>query len=54
MRTRKKGQSTLEYLLVLAAVVGLIIFAAGQWVRPGIEASFGNTKDAIGLAADKL
>ncbi|PIQ87730.1 MAG: hypothetical protein COV73_02580 [Candidatus Omnitrophica bacterium CG11_big_fil_rev_8_21_14_0_20_43_6] len=39
MRKMRKGQSTLEYVIILAAVVGAII-AAGALLRPRIRDSY--------------
>ncbi len=50
----KKGQSTLEYLLVLAAIVGVIIFAAATYIKPAVSKSLLNANTAIGKVADKL
>ncbi len=49
-----KAQSTLEYILVLAAVVGLIIYAAGAWIKPAVQNSLETANTAIGGAADKI
>lgn len=34
---RKKGQSTLEYVLVLTAIIGAIMVAAQTIIRPGVS-----------------
>ncbi len=39
MCAKKRGQSTLEYILVLTAIIAGIIFAATQFVRPRVEGS---------------
>lgn len=39
MFVRKKGQSTLEYVLVLTAIVAAIILAATKFVKPRVEGS---------------
>jgi hypothetical protein len=49
---RAKGQSTLEYIVVLSAVVGLIIYAAATWVKPAVVASMGQAELAIDNSAD--
>jgi uncharacterized protein (UPF0333 family) len=51
---KKNGQSTLEYLLILTAIVGLIIYAAATWIKPAVQASLNNANSAIGKAADKV
>ena len=50
----KKAQSTLEYILVLTAIVGVIIYAAVTWIKPAVEKSLENANTAIGKAADKI
>ncbi len=39
MARKKKGQSTLEYVLVLTAIIAAIIYAAVQFVKPRVESS---------------
>lgn len=41
MRKFRKGQSTLEYVIILAAVVGAII-AVGALLKPRIQNSYDN------------
>lgn len=53
-RTNRKAQSTLEYILVLTAIVGLVIYAAGAWIKPAVQQSFTDANDAIGDAAEKI
>ncbi|MDD4953386.1 MAG: hypothetical protein PHG40_00580 [Candidatus Omnitrophica bacterium] len=36
---RKKGQSTLEYVLVLTAIIAAVIVAATKFVKPRVEGS---------------
>lgn len=55
MQTRKiKGQSTFEYLIILTAIVGVIIWAAGTLIKPAVQTSLTNAESAIGSAADAL
>jgi hypothetical protein len=42
-----KAQSTLEYIVVFTAVVGLIIYAAVTWIKPGVEHSLENANATI-------
>ncbi len=46
MRARK-GQSILEYTLILAAIVAGIIFAARTLVRPAVEKNFTDATEAM-------
>ena len=50
----KRAQSTLEYIIVLTAVIGLIIYAASQWIGKGVKTSLDNAESAIGTAADHI
>jgi uncharacterized protein (UPF0333 family) len=50
----KKAQSTLEYIIVLTAIIGLIIYAAVNWIRPAVNNSLDNASAAIRTAADKF
>jgi uncharacterized protein (UPF0333 family) len=49
-----RGQSTLEYLLVLAAVLFAIIAIVGTTIRPGVERTITESNAAINNAADRL
>lgn len=49
-----KAQSNLEYILILSAVVGVIIYAAANWIKTGVSNGLTNAQTAIGKAADKL
>lgn len=39
MRAKKRAQSTLEYILVLTAIIAGIIFAATRFVGPRVQGS---------------
>lgn len=39
MYAKRKGQSTLEYVLILTAVIAGIILAATQFVKPRVQGS---------------
>lgn len=39
MRRRNRGQSTLEYVIVLTAIIAGIIFAATQFLQPKVQNS---------------
>lgn len=36
---KSKGQSTLEYVLVLTAIIAGIIFAASRFIQPRVQSS---------------
>lgn len=50
----KKAQSTLEYILILSAVVALIIVGAATMIKPGVEKALDNADNAITDAASKF
>lgn len=54
MLRAKKAQSTLEYVIVLTAIVGAIIYAAVQFVRPAVNTSYTNVKESIENTATQL
>ncbi|MDD5019655.1 MAG: hypothetical protein PHH75_00705 [Candidatus Omnitrophica bacterium] len=39
----KAGQSTLEYVIVLTAIVAAILFAATQFIKPGVNRIYDET-----------
>jgi len=51
---KKKGQSTLEYLLVLTAIIGAIIIAATKFVKPQVEGSLEHVSNEMGKQVDKI
>lgn len=50
----KKAQSTLEYVIVLTAIIGVIIWAAAQLIKPAVNTSYTNVKESIENTAGKL
>lgn len=50
----KKAQSVLEYVVVLGAIVGIILFAAKTWIGPGVNTGITNAASAIDSAAGKI
>jgi hypothetical protein len=51
---RKMGQSILEYVIVLTAIVGCIIWAAVAFIKPAVQQGLSDATTAVGTAADKL
>jgi len=49
MRRRRKGQSVLEYVIVLTAIIAVIIAGATSFLRPAVE----NTMDSAGQTIEK-
>ena len=53
-KENKKAQSTLEYILVLTAIIGVIIWAAGSLVKPAVQKSLNAADKALSDAAGKI
>ena len=53
-KENKKAQSTLEYIMVLTAIIGVIIYAAVNWIKPAAERSMNQADKALGEAAGKI
>ena len=51
---KKKGQSILEYVIILTAVIACILWAATQFIGPAVKTGLENATTAVGTAADKL
>ena len=49
-----KGQSTLEYILVLAAILVAVIVAANSLIRPAVDHQMTQSQTIINSSADKL
>ena len=54
MKVNKKGQSTLEYVLVLAAIVAVLIWAAQGPITAAINNMWGNAESALNTAASHV
>ena len=46
MRNRK-GQSTLEYVIILSAVIGAIILVANTMMKPKLQSSYNTLTDKM-------
>ncbi len=51
---RKSGQSILEYIIVLTAIVAAIIIAAGTIIKPAIQQGLTDTASSIKASTGKL
>ena len=49
-----RGQSTLEYILVLAAILVAVILGANQLIKPAVEQALTDSKETITDATKKL
>lgn len=50
----RKGQGTLEYLLIIAVVIAAVAIAAGTLIKPAVTGTLTSSKTAIDNAATKL
>ena len=51
---RKKGQSTLEYVIGLTAIVAAIAYAASQWFRPAVHTAVEDASTSMTNATNRL
>ena len=51
---RRKGQSILEYVIVLTVIVAAIAVAAGSAIKPAVEKAMGSANTTISTAATNL
>lgn len=49
---KKAGQSTLEYVIVLTAIVAAILFAASQFIKPGVNKVYGDVGNSLNSSGD--
>lgn len=54
LKKKKKGQSILEYVIVLTAVVAVLVWAGATLFKPAVERGFNNTTDAVDQVSGKL
>lgn len=50
----KKGQSTLEYVIILTAIVGAIIFAATSFMKPRVQDSLDHVTGTMNNTVQKI
>jgi len=50
----KKAQSTLEYVLVLTAVIAAIIFAVGQFLKPRVQTGLDHVTSEMQEAVERI
>ena len=53
-RWNRKGQGTLEYLLIAAVVIAAVAIAAGAVIRPAVDNTLNQSSSAINNAASQL
>ncbi len=50
----KKGQSILEYVIVLTAIVGALVWAAATLIKPAVETGLNDTTQSIQNVSTRL
>lgn len=50
----KKGQSILEYVIVLTAIVAALVWAAAVIIKPAVETGLNNTVRGVENVSTKL
>ena len=53
-RNSQRGQSVLEYIIVLTAIVAIILVAAKTYIKLAVETTMEKSGDAIAGAAGKI
>ncbi|MDP2905127.1 MAG: hypothetical protein Q8O22_02335 [Candidatus Omnitrophota bacterium] len=51
---RKKGQSTLEYVLILTAIIGAIILAASTFIGPRVQNSINHVTNQMQEQVERI
>jgi len=51
---KQKAQSTLEYVLVITAIIAAVIIAAGTFVRPRVQSSLNHVTNQMQTAVEKI
>ncbi len=54
LRNHKKAQSTLEYIIALTAIVGVILYAAIYWIKPAVNKTITDSNTALNKTADQF
>ncbi|MFC1657767.1 hypothetical protein ACFL1D_00060 [Candidatus Omnitrophota bacterium] len=54
MRRKKKGQSVLEYVIVLTAIIAAVVVAARTFLPTAVDTVFTESKGSIEGAAGRL
>lgn len=50
----RRGQSTLEYILIIAAILAAVIVAAGLLIRPAVNTAMEDSSKVIKAATGKV
>ena len=54
MSRNRSGQSVLEYVIVLTAIIAIIILAATNFIRPAVQQSMTDASGSITRATTQL
>ena len=54
MRRKNKGQSTLEYVIILTAIIAGIIYAATQFLQPRVQSSLDSATNEMQKQVGKI
>ena len=50
----RKGQSTLEYVIILTVIIAAIIFAATRFLKPSVENSLQHATEQMQTGVEKI
>ena len=51
---KRRGQSILEYIIVLTAIVAALVWAAAKLIGPAVDKGMTNARTAVENVANKL
>lgn len=51
---KKRGQSTLEYVLIITAIIAAVIVAATTFIKPRVESSLDHVTDEMQQGVDRI
>ena len=54
MLTGKKAQSTLEYIIIFTTIVGAILFAANNYIKPKTQSIFSHISNQAEVAVKHI
>ncbi len=54
LKKNQKGQSILEYVIVLTAIVAVLVWAGATLIKPAVEKGLNDTTQAVGDVGGKL
>lgn len=49
-----KGQSTLEYVIILTVIIAAIIYGATQFLKPKVEDSMSHVSNEMGKGVERI